>query len=145
MDFSIMDPSLLGIISELENIDVQHTHHYVLVVSTKIENKEEKDHGHDHDQRPNAVERAIGLTDNMRIMDRIKSWVRLAGINIFQEPVRAQAGPAEMIREAASVSFEKSKETAEKSAKAAGAAVHNTVEKVKRKVSNSGELKDHDL
>ncbi|KAK9095357.1 hypothetical protein Scep_026826 [Stephania cephalantha] len=50
-----------------------------------------------------------------------------------------------MIREAASVSFEKSKETAEKSAKAAGAAVHNTVEKVKRKVSNYGESKDHDL
>ncbi|KAK9144490.1 hypothetical protein Sjap_004393 [Stephania japonica] len=118
--------------------------HHVLVVSTKTENKEEKE-GHDHVQRPNAVERAIGLTDNMRIMDRIKSWVRLAGFKIFQEPERAQAGPAEMIREAASISFEKSKETAEKSAKAAGAVVHNTLENVKRKVSNSGEMKDHDL
>ncbi|XP_008811575.1 uncharacterized protein LOC103722703 [Phoenix dactylifera] len=93
-------------------------------------------------QEPDPAERAIGMTALTSRWDAIRTWAKLAWMN-FRPPEswyrRRDSSAGEVVKEAATRSFEKSKETvahtAESAAKVAGEAMHKTKEKVKRTVS----------
>ncbi|XP_068641205.1 uncharacterized protein [Aristolochia californica] len=90
-------------------------------------------------QGPNAAERAMGLA--LGPWNTIKSSINL--VWLFLKPPNSNmdretpTSTGAMMKDAATKSFETSKSTAEDVAKAAGDAVHRTVEKAKRSVSHS--------
>ncbi|OVA01265.1 hypothetical protein BVC80_1653g69 [Macleaya cordata] len=92
-------------------------------------------------QNPNAAERAIGITTHVTPWMTIRSWLKLAWMNIrptdSQAINREASNSGELMKEAVSKSFETSKETAKKTAKVAGDAIHKTAEKVIKKTTVS--------
>ncbi|KAK1267474.1 hypothetical protein QJS04_geneDACA000662 [Acorus gramineus] len=98
-------------------------------------------------QRPNLVERAMGVASGAGPWEAVRSWVKLALMNSRpsdsegrHDEVASTAG--QVVKDAAMKSFETGKETAESvvksAAKAATEAAHETKEKVKRAVAISG-------
>ncbi|URE42616.1 hypothetical protein MUK42_15150 [Musa troglodytarum] len=105
-------------------------------------------------QGPQPVERAIGLTRSASRWDTIRTWAKLACMNIRPPDStdrygRGESSAGEVVKEAASRSFETSKgvveHAAESAAKAAEKAAHKTKEKAKRTVSKPGGKPDAEL
>ncbi|XP_073109373.1 uncharacterized protein [Elaeis guineensis] len=104
----------------------------------------------EENQGPDPAERAIGITGLTSRWDAIKTWAKLGWMN-FRPPEswRDHSSAGEVMREAATRSFDTGKETvvhtAESAAKVAEEAMHKTKEMVKRTVSRSEGNPDAEL
>ncbi|XP_020523709.1 uncharacterized protein LOC110007375 [Amborella trichopoda] len=94
-------------------------------------------------QRPNAAERAIGITSHSSHWNKVRSWINLAWHKLPlsppspEPPIEPPPLTAEdVVKEAVAKSYETSKMTAENAVKLAGEAMQKTAEKMKRSVSN---------
>ncbi|XP_039126234.1 uncharacterized protein LOC120262222 [Dioscorea cayenensis subsp. rotundata] len=94
------------------------------------------------EQEPALVERAIGITGFTNRWDSIRNWFKLAWLNLRPpDSGRSMSGSSasDVMKEAATRSFETSKgameQAASSAANLAGEAVEKTKEKVKRTVS----------
>ncbi|XP_065028350.1 uncharacterized protein LOC135584205 [Musa acuminata AAA Group] len=105
-------------------------------------------------QGPQPVERAIGLTRSASRWDTIRTWAKLACMNLrppdsTERYGRGESSAWEVVKEAASRSFETSKgaveHAAESAAKVAEKAAHKTKEKAKRTVSKPSGKPDAEL
>ncbi|RZS15469.1 hypothetical protein BHM03_00047308 [Ensete ventricosum] len=103
-------------------------------------------------QRPQPVERAIGLTRSASRWDTIRTWAKVACMNLRPPDStygRSESSPGEVVKEAASRSFATSKgaveHAAESVAKVAEKAAHKTKEKAKKTVSKPGGKPDAEL
>ncbi|THU53159.1 hypothetical protein C4D60_Mb10t11460 [Musa balbisiana] len=105
-------------------------------------------------QGPQPVERAIGLTRSASRWDTIRTLAKLACMNLrppdsTERYGRGESSAGEVVKEAASRSFETSKgaveHAAESAAKVAEKAVHKTKEKAKRTVSKPSGKPDAEL
>ncbi|KAJ0988582.1 hypothetical protein J5N97_006938 [Dioscorea zingiberensis] len=110
----------------------------ILFRDVEGETKEVQDEQHE----PVLVERAIGITGLTTRWDAIRTWAKLAWLNLMPpDSGRSISGggasTSDVMKEAATRSFETSKEAMEQAASSAATLAGEAVEKTKEKVKST--------